>query len=310
MLELHEETHRATEIAGGGADYVARDLAAQPAVAALRRRTGRSVRGSSVARTQKEWSVQGRRKVEEDAARRTRASVPETQRSEKQAAKAKITERALERLEVVEKPWEGWELRFQLAAAPRSGDVVMRLHRAVVERERFQLGPVDVEIGWQERVALLGPNGSGKTTLLRALLGRIPLVAGERWIGPGVVVGEMDQARAGFVGGEPLLDGVRRRRPASADPRSPVAAGEVRPRCRARHPAGVTCHRASARVRCWRRLVARGVNCLVLDEPTNHLDLEAIEQLETALDSYDGTLLVVTHDRRLLETVRITRTSS
>jgi ATPase subunit of ABC transporter with duplicated ATPase domains len=54
-------------------------------------------------------------------------------------------------------------------------------------------------------------------------------------------------------------------------------------------------------------LQARGVNLLVLDEPTNHLDLPAIEQLEQALESYEGTLLLVTHDRRMLETVRIDR---
>jgi ATPase subunit of ABC transporter with duplicated ATPase domains len=54
-------------------------------------------------------------------------------------------------------------------------------------------------------------------------------------------------------------------------------------------------------------LQARGVNLLVLDEPTNHLDLEAIEQLELALDAFDGTLLLVTHDRRMLDTVRLTR---
>ncbi len=55
-------------------------------------------------------------------------------------------------------------------------------------------------------------------------------------------------------------------------------------------------------------LMARGTNCLVLDEPTNHLDLTAIEQLEQALDTFDGTLLLVTHDRRLLDAVRIDRT--
>jgi ATPase subunit of ABC transporter with duplicated ATPase domains len=54
--------------------------------------------------------------------------------------------------------------------------------------------------------------------------------------------------------------------------------------------------------------MARGVNCLILDEPTNHLDLPAIEQLEAALEGYDGTLLLVTHDRQLLESVRLDRT--
>jgi ATPase subunit of ABC transporter with duplicated ATPase domains len=54
-------------------------------------------------------------------------------------------------------------------------------------------------------------------------------------------------------------------------------------------------------------LQARGVNLLVLDEPTNHLDLPAIEQLESALASYPGTLLLVTHDRRMLEAVRVDR---
>jgi ATPase subunit of ABC transporter with duplicated ATPase domains len=54
--------------------------------------------------------------------------------------------------------------------------------------------------------------------------------------------------------------------------------------------------------------MAQGVNCLVLDEPTNHLDLEAIEQLEEALEGYDGTLILVTHDRWLLESVRLDRT--
>ena len=96
-------------------------------------------------------------------------------RTEKQAGKVRITEKALDRLDVVEKPWESWDLHLEIAAAPRSGAVVARLDDAVVRRGDFTLGPIDVEIGWAERVAILGPNGSGKTTLLGALLGRIPL---------------------------------------------------------------------------------------------------------------------------------------
>ena len=171
------------------------------------------------------------------------------------------------------------------------------------------LGPVDLEIGWGERVAIVGPNGSGKTTLLLALLGRLPLESGERWMGPGVVVGEMDQARDVFAGRDSLLDAfIAATGLTMADARSLLAkfglgaehvvraAGTLSPGERTRAVLA--------------RFAAQGVNCLVLDEPTNHLDLPAIEQLEQALDSYDGTLLVVTHDRRLLEAVALTRAVS
>jgi ATPase subunit of ABC transporter with duplicated ATPase domains len=226
--------------------------------------------------------------------------------SEKQAAKAKATERAIARLETVEKPWEGWDLRFQLASAPRSGDVVVRLRGAVVERGTFRLGPVDLEIAWGERVAIVGPNGSGKTTLLLAALGRLPLAAGERWMGPGVVVGEMEQGRDAFAGDGSLLDAfVGATGLLLPDARSLLAKfglgaeHVLRP--------GRTLSPGERTRAVLARFAAQGVNCLVLDEPTNHLDLPAIEQLEQALESYDGTLLVVTHDRRLLEAMRITR---
>jgi ATPase subunit of ABC transporter with duplicated ATPase domains len=157
-------------------------------------------------------------------------------------------------------------------------------------------------------VALLGPNGSGKSTLLAAMLGRIPLVSGERWLGPSVIVGEVDQARSRLEGPDTLLAAFSAESGivVQAEARSLLAkfglgaddvmrpAGSLTPGERTRATLAV--------------LMARGVNCLVLDEPTNHLDVQAIEQLERALDSYDGTLILVTHDRRLLEAVRIDRT--
>src|SRR5205823_4983908 len=102
--------------------------------------------------------------------------------------------------------WEGWQLQLDIAAAPRSGDVVARLTNAVVERGSFRLGPVNLELGWAERLAVLGPNGSGKSTLLGALFGTIPVASGEAWVGPGVVVGEIDQSRGHFLGGRSLLE--------------------------------------------------------------------------------------------------------
>jgi ATPase subunit of ABC transporter with duplicated ATPase domains len=311
VLELDEHTRSATEFGGGWAGYLeARSTARRHAEEDYATYRSERSRLEQRARTQKEWSVQGARAAKKDTSEKDKFIRRfKVASSEQQAAKAKITERALSRLEAVEKPWEGWDLRFQLAGAPRSGDVVVRLHGALVERGTFTLGPVDLEIGWGERVAIVGPNGSGKTTLLLALLGRLPLVAGERWLGPGVVVGEMDQARVGFSGGESLLDSfVAATGLLVPEARSLLAKFGLGAEHVTRPSESLSPGERTRAV--LARFSAQGVNCLVLDEPTNHLDLPAIEQLEQALGTYDGTLLVVSHDRRLLETVELTRAIS
>jgi ATPase subunit of ABC transporter with duplicated ATPase domains len=306
MLELHEETHRATEVAGGWSDFVAaRALARGQQIAGHQKYRAQRDELVDRVRRQRQWSETGVRKAKKSGEPDKHLRHRKTQRTEKQAAKVRTTERRLDRLTVVEKPWEGWQLRMQLASKNRSGDVVVRMSGAVVERGAFRLGPLDVEIGWQDRVALLGPNGSGKSTLLGAMLGHLPLLAGERRMGPGVVVGEMDQARAAYSSSATVLDAL------VADTRLPVdearsllakfgigADAVIR---RGEHLSPGERTRAVLA-----SLMARGVNFLVLDEPTNHLDVEAIEQLETALDDYDGTLLIVTHDRWLLDTVKLT----
>ncbi|GAA3388466.1 ABC-F family ATP-binding cassette domain-containing protein [Streptomyces roseoviridis] len=227
--------------------------------------------------------------------------------SEKQAAKARQTQRMIERLDVVDEPRKEWELRMEIAAAPRSGAVVATLREAEVRRGDFTFGPVTLQIDWADRVAITGANGAGKSTLLAALLGRLPLDAGDAALGPGVVVGEVDQARGLFHGTEQLLDAFCAAVPDTepAEVRTLLAKFGLK----ADHvlrPA--TTLSPGERTRAALALLqGRGVNLLVLDEPTNHLDLPAIEQLESALDSYDGTLLLVTHDRRMLDAVRTTR---
>jgi ATPase subunit of ABC transporter with duplicated ATPase domains len=229
------------------------------------------------------------------------------ERTEKQASKVRATERAIERLEMVDKPWEGWELRMDLGAAGPGSEVVARLEGAVVERGTFRLGPVDLEIGRGERVGLLGPNGSGKTTLLRALLGEIPLAAGRARLGPGVVVGELDQARGLLDGPGTVVEvfsaatGLLPQASRSLLAKFGLAADHVE------RPAGALSPGERTRAT-LAALMARGTNLLVLDEPTNHLDLEAIEQLEQAVERYPGALVLVTHDRRMLERVSLTRT--
>ncbi|MER5884816.1 ABC-F family ATP-binding cassette domain-containing protein [Streptomyces sp. NPDC001941] len=227
--------------------------------------------------------------------------------SEKQAAKARQTQRMIERLDVVDEPRKEWELRMEIAAAPRSGSVVATLREARVTRGDFDFGPVSLQVDWADRIAITGANGAGKSTLLAALLGRLPLDSGHASLGSGVVVGEVDQARLLFHGTESLLDAFCAAVPDTepAEVRTLLAKFGLK----AEHvlrPA--TTLSPGERTRAALALLqGRGVNLLVLDEPTNHLDLPAIEQLEQALESYTGTLLLVTHDRRMLDAVRTTR---
>ncbi|GAB3383876.1 ABC-F family ATP-binding cassette domain-containing protein [Amycolatopsis echigonensis] len=227
--------------------------------------------------------------------------------TEKQASKARQTDRMIERLEVVEEPRKEWELRMEIAAAPRAGAVVATLRDAVVRRGGFTLGPVDLQIDWADKVAITGANGSGKSTLLAALLGRLPLDEGNAALGPGVVVGEVDQARRLFLGDVPLAEAFAREVPSLAD--AEVRTLLAKFGLKAAHvlrPAATLSPGERTRA-ALALLQARGVNLLVLDEPTNHLDLPAIEQLESALDDYPATLLLVTHDRRMLDAVAVTR---
>ncbi|MFD9885734.1 ABC-F family ATP-binding cassette domain-containing protein [Streptomyces alboflavus] len=227
--------------------------------------------------------------------------------SEKQAAKARQTQRMIERLDVVDEPRKEWQLRMEIAAAPRSGTVVATLRGAVVRRGSFALGPVDLQLDWADRVAITGANGAGKSTLLAALLGRVAVDEGHAALGSGVVVGEVDQARALFHGAESLFDAFRAAVP-DTDP-AEVRTLLAKFGLKADHVlrSAVTLSPGERTRAALALLQGRGVNLLVLDEPTNHLDLPAIEQLESALDSYTGTLLLVTHDRRMLDAVSVTR---
>ncbi|KAA2250982.1 ABC-F family ATP-binding cassette domain-containing protein [Solihabitans fulvus] len=260
------------------------------------------------AQTQRAWMEKGvknaRRKAPDNdkSGRKFR-----TESTEKQAAKARQTERLIERLDVVEEPRKEWELRMEIGAAPRAGAIVAALRGGIVRRGGFTLGPVDLQVDWADRVAITGANGTGKSTLLGALLGRVPLDEGHASLGSGVLVGEVDQARALFFGDQALLTAFEAEVPelTPADVRTLLAKFGLKA-AHVLRPA-VTLSPGERTRAALALLQARGVNLLVLDEPTNHLDLPAIEQLESALAEYPGTLLLVTHDRRMLEAVHTTR---
>ena len=315
VLELDLHTRGATSYNGGWEAY-------RQEKAALARHQGEAydkyhnAREDLLGRAQRErqWATSGvarerRQPRDNDKAQRGFR----VNRTEQLAARARRTEKALARLEEVGKPWEDWQLHYTVKMAPRAGAIVASLDRAVVERGPFRLGPVDLVVEWGARLAVTGRNGSGKTTLVEALLGRLPLVAGAQALGPSVVPGELGQERARLLDAGPEAE-------ARADLLATflAATGLSVPDARsllakfglvAEHVGRPLLslspgERTRAQLACFQ---AVGVNFLVLDEPTNHLDLPAIEQLEAALASYEGTLLIVTHDRRMLEGLRLTQ---
>jgi ATPase subunit of ABC transporter with duplicated ATPase domains len=293
VVELDEWTHGAREYTGGWSEYEAE-------------------RARRLARHYERWEgfVAEKERIDEQARRMQQweeRGYGQGRKKKKTKDVKKAFAKKLGQLDEVEKPYEPWELRLGLAPAARSGDVVVRLERAVVDRGTFRLGPLDLEVSWGERLAIVGANGTGKTTLLDALLGRLPLASGTRWAGPGVVLGELEQRRETFAGAEPLLDafvGASGLPPEEA--RTLLAKFDLGADDVLRAAASLS---PGERTRAVLALLsARGVNCLVLDEPTNHLDVEAIEELERALQAYEGTVLLVTHDRLFLERFGATRT--
>nr|MCW2728147.1 heme transporter ATP-binding protein [Aeromicrobium sp.] len=260
----------------------------------------------SRARTQREWSSQGVRNAmkkspDNDKIRRR----AQTESSEKQGQKVRQMESRIARLDEVEEPRKEWELRFDIAAAPRSSGVVATLDGAVLRRGDFVLGPVSVQVAAGDRIGITGPNGAGKTTLLNLLLGHAVPDSGRASQGASLAVGEIDQARGVLSEDATLGDAFEEATPdlSPADARTLLAkfglkADQVASLVGRLSPGERT--RAAMAL-----LQARAVNVLVLDEPTNHLDLPAIEQLEQALDAYEGALLLVSHDRRLLDNVSL-----
>ena len=294
IAEIDPWTGTLREYAGGWSDFeAARSLALERQYGAFER---------SQERTQEVQALLNARRNQ------ARAGGAMTNRRGTHALMTKVrqAERALERVEHVDKPYEPWELHLSLGAAQRPGDRVASLESAVGVRGDFRLGPIDLDLAPSERVAVTGRNGSGKTTLLALLLGELPLSAGTRALGRATVVGALDQRRRAYEGEETLIAAFTARSGSLLeDARTLLAkfnlgADHVERPCVTLSPG----ERTRAQLA---ELMARGVNLLVLDEPTNHLDLEAIEELETALQAYDGTLVVVSHDRRFLEAVAPTR---
>ncbi len=313
VVEIDFHTHRAVRFSGGWSAFLAeRELDRQHAQE--RYDDFRAKRTALLGRAQREreWATQGQSKVRRSGETDKHIRHFKINQTEQLAGRAARTERAIERLDHrcgpdAEEPRTPWELHLDIPMPGRSGDLVAFCSGAVVDRGVFRLGPVDLQLTVGERLAVVGPNGAGKSTLIELLLGRLAPDAGSAGLGSNVVVGEIEQARTSLIGDESLLEvftgatGMTLLDARTLLAKFGLGADHVHRSAATLSPGERT--RASLAL-----LMANGANLLVLDEPTNHLDLPAIEQLEEALDTFAGTLILVTHDRSLLERTRITRT--
>ena len=219
---------------------------------------------------------------------------------EKNIKTAESKLKVIERLEkTLEKPQERPEnIKFRFEAAPGGGnDVLIAEGLSMAFGEKMLFRNADIHIQKGERVFLLGPNGCGKTTLLKIMMGQLAATAGTYKIGANTHVGYYDQIQEHLHMEKTVIDEVWDTYPkmTQTEVRNALAAFLFRGEDVFKEISKLS-GGERARVELVKLMLKR-VNFLIMDEPTNHLDIQSKEALEAALADYDGTMLVVSHDR-------------
>ena len=218
---------------------------------------------------------------------------------------AQSRRKQLDKVEKIEKPTaEPGLYRFDLKASRRSGGTVVETEKLGKSYgERRLLKDFDLHVSRGDRVGIIGPNGCGKSTLLKMIAGRVAPDHGRVVIGHNVDVGYYDQELSGVSDHNTVLAEM-----ASVDPVATI--GELRSFLGAFGFGEDMFDRQVGRLSggergrlSLMRLIKEGHNTLLLHEPTNHLDVRSCESLEASLREYDGTMIVVSHDRRFLDKI-------
>jgi len=221
---------------------------------------------------------------------------------ERHIKQARNKQRQIDRMEKVERPvLERRRMSLHFRAGQRGGAKVVEL-RGVAKAlgERTILRPAEALVRSGERVGIVGANGAGKTVLLRLILGELAPDAGEVWTGPSIRMGYYGQEHETLDFAQTPIQAIREVKNLYEGEAVAALQRFLIPYDACSQPIGQLSGGEKSRVQ-LARLMLSGANCLVLDEPTNNLDIPAAEVLEGALDAYDGTVVVVSHDRYFLD---------
>lgn len=222
-------------------------------------------------------------------------------RSKKIASQASSIEKKIGRMEEIEKPRQPLPLNLKFHLAEKSGDIVLRLNKVIFR----SMGPIDLEVSYGDRIVIIGPNGEGKTTLLQIILGLTKIDQGLIQRGSNLKIGYLPQ-EIQFNEDKVIDYFLQRTEIDEANARRILARFsffeeeisskvlEISPGQRSRLVLAT--------------IMAKPINCLILDEPSNHLDSEAINRLEGAIKDFKGTIIMVSHDRYLIDQINANRT--
>jgi ATP-binding cassette subfamily F protein 3 len=225
--------------------------------------------------------------------------------AKKVARKAKARETRLDHYlesdERVDKPQRSWQMKMEFGETPHLGRTVLHLEdlSAGYDPGAPLLQGVTLDLRAGQRIVLSGPNGSGKTTLLRTIARQIPPLKGQVRLGSSVRLGYMTQDGSSLDPALTALETVAELFPNETEARNYLSfyllTGDEPLK-----PVAMLSYGQRARLM-LARLVAQGCNLLLLDEPINHLDIPSRTQFESALNSFNGAVLAVLHDRYFIE---------
>lgn len=309
VLELEPEGGAAALYSGGWRAYEReRRLAREHAVAAYEEADAERRRIAAIETEMRRRAAASARRVSARAGHDGDKHVKEWVRSRADGAtrRARKVGARAERLETPKAPHEARPLRLELDVAERRDGWALRISGLILERARWRLGPIHLDVRYGERIRVAGGNGSGKSTLLGAIAGEIEPAAGSVERSASARLATLGQGREGLDPDRPVAETVRELTGLGATEARTALAGFGL-------GAEVVMRRASSlspgeRTRAELTLLAQaGANCLLLDEPGNHLDIESLELVESSLESWPGAVLVATHDERLASSLRVER---